>query len=116
MPEPNYDFVRNRLRAERHRRNLTLRDAARDIGVSAPTLSRIERGASKPDVATLEAVIEWLDLDRGAVYGARDTASTTTAEAVEKLLRADPRLDGASADALARIFLAAYEGFVVDGA
>lgn len=107
--EPNYELVRERLTKQRKQRGLNLRDAATEIGVSAPTLSRIERGASRPDVPTLDALATWLELDRGAVYNAPASSSRTTPEEVEVLLRADRNLDGQTADALAAIFKAAYK-------
>ena len=106
--EPNYDLVRDRLTQERKRRDLNLRDAAAAIGVSAPTLSRIERGASRPDVATLDALIVWLGLDRSVVYNAPAAALHSTPEEVAALLQADRNLDSQTADALAAIFTAAY--------
>lgn len=43
----------------RRRGNMGLRAAAKEIGISPSTLSRIEKG-HVPDVATLEKVCEWL--------------------------------------------------------
>ena len=112
--EPNYELVRERLTKQRKQRGLNLRDAAAEIGVSAPTLSRIERGASRPDVPTLDALTTWLGLDRGAVYNAPASRTQTTPEEVEVLLRADRNLDGHTADALAAIFKAAYKELAGD--
>lgn len=43
----------------RRRGNMGLRAAARDIGISPSTLSRVEKG-HVPDVGTLEKVCDWL--------------------------------------------------------
>lgn len=43
----------------RKRGNMGVRAAAREIGISPSTLSRIEKG-HVPDVGTLEKVCEWL--------------------------------------------------------
>jgi transcriptional regulator with XRE-family HTH domain len=109
MAEPDYKLVRERLGTTRKHRGLNLRDAATEIGVSAPTLSRIERGASKPDVPTLDALVEWLGLDRSAVYNARPVPVGTVPDEVEALLRSDPRVDARGAQTLAAIFKAAYD-------
>lgn len=39
---------------------LGLRDAAKQIGISAPTISRIERQFAYPDMETLLAVCAWM--------------------------------------------------------
>jgi transcriptional regulator with XRE-family HTH domain len=107
--EPNYELVRERLTRTRKYRGMNLREAAREIGVSAPTLSRIERGASRPDLPTLDALISWLSLDRSAVYNARPRTAATTPEQVRAVLAADENLDTQSAEAIAAIFEAAYD-------
>jgi len=45
-----------RLRAERTRREITIRALARDIGVSPSLISQIETGKSQPSVSTLYAI------------------------------------------------------------
>ena len=110
---PEYELVRQRLIRTRRQLGLNLRDAATAIGVSAPTLSRIERGTSKPDVPTLNALIDWLGLDAAAVYRTvdnRDPVTRSTAEAVRQLLAADPNLDSRAAKYLAELFEVAYSG------
>ena len=113
MPEPNYELVRQRLQTTRYQRGLNLRDASKHIGVSAPTLSRIERGASTPDVGTLDLLIDWLELDRSAVFNAPPAEAKSTPDSVEVLLRADKDLDAKTARALSAIFRAAYDEFAV---
>jgi len=39
--------------------DLTLREAAKQIGLSAPTLSRVERGLAM-DGRTLAAILRWM--------------------------------------------------------
>jgi transcriptional regulator with XRE-family HTH domain len=106
--EPNYELVRERMQRARKRRNLSLRDAAEEIGdISPSTLSRIERGA-KPDLATLNLLLTWLGLDRDAVFNARPASPKSTPRRVEVLLRADKNLDPRTAKTLAKIFDTAY--------
>ena len=107
--EPDYQLVRERLKRERHRRRLNLRDAADQIGLSPATLSRLERGAGRPDLPSLDAVIDWLGLESDAVYKiAPAPEPETTPERVEVLLRADRDLDEATARALSKTFQTLY--------
>jgi transcriptional regulator with XRE-family HTH domain len=111
MPEPNYDLVRQRLVRTRRYRGLNLRDAAEEMGLSAPTLSRIERGASRPDHSTLDALIDWLRLDRAAVFSVAEGEDESTPDQVDRLLRADRNIDTGTAEALSAIFRSAYDEF-----
>ncbi|KZY37019.1 hypothetical protein A3731_36720 [Roseovarius sp. HI0049] len=52
----------------RRRGNMGVRAAAREIGISPSTLSRIENG-HVPDVATLEKVCAWLEEDPSKFTG-----------------------------------------------
>jgi transcriptional regulator with XRE-family HTH domain len=49
-----------RLRAERLRRGLSLREVARRLGVSASTVSQIETGKAQPSVSTLFDIVNLL--------------------------------------------------------
>jgi transcriptional regulator with XRE-family HTH domain len=108
MPEPDYELVRERLRRARKRKNLSLRDAAVEIGeISPSTLSRIERGTT-PDLATVERLVSWLGLERNAVFHARPARVKSIPRQVDVLLRADKKLDPRTAKTLAKIFETAY--------
>jgi transcriptional regulator with XRE-family HTH domain len=48
--------IGDRLRAERQARNLSLRDLADRLGVSASLISQIETGRARPSVSTLYAI------------------------------------------------------------
>ena len=52
----------------RRRGNMGVRAAAKEIGISPSTLSRIEKG-HVPDVGTLEKVCEWLGEDTSKFTG-----------------------------------------------
>jgi transcriptional regulator with XRE-family HTH domain len=109
VPErrPNYELVSERLRRARKQRNLSLRQVADAIDVSPSTLSRVERGA-QPDIETVNKLIDWLELDRNAVFHSAPKEAKDTAKQVEVLLRADKNLDPRTARALSSIFKTAY--------
>lgn len=50
-----------KIRAERKKRGLTLEDLAREVGVSAITIHRIETGKTSPSVATLSEIAQCLN-------------------------------------------------------
>jgi transcriptional regulator with XRE-family HTH domain len=107
--QPNYELIRERLRRTRRQRNLSLREVAEEIGVSASTLSRLERGTGVPDLPTLTSLATWLDVDRDTLFGVRGkTQERSTPATVEVLLRADKNLDPKTAKTLAKIFRTAY--------
>ncbi|HZD01261.1 MAG TPA: XRE family transcriptional regulator [Actinomycetes bacterium] len=67
-----------RLRLERERRNIGLRELARRLGVTASLISQVETGKSKPSVSTLYGIASELGLSLddllfgdGAETGAR---------------------------------------------
>lgn len=109
--KPNYALVRERLKKTRQQRDLSLREAEEETKVGAATLSRIERGTTTPDLATLDKLIVWLGLERSAVFNAAPSVTGSTPEAVTALLRADPKLDGKTVQALGAIFETAYDQF-----
>ena len=56
MGDPKVPPIGPRIRAERARRDVTIRALARDIGVSPSLISQIETGKSQPSVSTLYAI------------------------------------------------------------
>lgn len=118
-PIVRFDELSSMIRQKRRREQLTLQAAAQQSGVSAATLSRLERSASgnatghsmpTPDVRTLSAIADWLDV---AVAGAGSAPIEISGEAplpnvVEAHLRADRNLDPDTAALLARVFRDAY--------
>jgi transcriptional regulator with XRE-family HTH domain len=130
MPRPRDDGTRSidliidpvelgdRLRARRRSEGLSIRDVARQIGVSAPTLSRVERGQHLPDRENLLRIARWAGVRidptlhpdearrrRNQVVHASDAS---TLEAVEMHLRADKNLSRDDAEALSELFRVAY--------
>jgi len=100
--------------------DLTLREAAKQTGIGASTLWRLEKGQSIPDSATLARLTQWLGVpperfmevsaskaQRSVVY----YPSESTPDIVEAHLRADRNLSPETARALAELFRVAYNQF-----
>jgi len=94
-----------------------VREAAADCGVSAATLSRLERGITPqlPDATTLTKLAKWLGTSVSELLVERSSESdgtppqNTTPEFVEVHLRADKKLTPETADALSKMFRQLYE-------
>ena len=107
------------LKGKRKKKDIGLRAAAQESGVSASTLSRLERGvaSSLPDADTLAKLADWLNVSIGfllseqAKEGDQDEPELTTVEIVEVSLRADKNLSPETAEALAGMFRLLYEQF-----
>ena len=66
--------IGSRLRAQRDRQGLSLRELARRIGVSASLISQIERDKVNPSVSTLYALVRELGLTMGDLFAADGAA------------------------------------------
>jgi transcriptional regulator with XRE-family HTH domain len=72
LDEPEPTQIGSRLRAQRERLGLTLREVARRIGVSASLISQIERDKVNPSVSTLYALVRELGLTMGDLFAGDD--------------------------------------------
>lgn len=101
---------------------LSLRDAAKGSRVSAPTLSRLSRGAMTglPDAETVQRLAAWLGITidsileqprRRAAKGSASAPKPTVPEVVAAHLRADKNLPPDTAKALAEMFKHLYKQF-----
>jgi transcriptional regulator with XRE-family HTH domain len=83
-----------------------LREVSKEIGVSAPTLSRIEQGKI-PDVQTFMRICEWLGVsaDEFATGSASRVSSKKT---IVAHLRADKELDSDTVNMLVKMIDLAY--------
>jgi len=103
------------IRSHREQRKLPLRQAAKEARVSASTLSRIERGAAHPDLATLRRLEEWMQMplmQSSAKLPRRPPHAAVAANTITTCalhLRADPNLDEKAAEALVTILKSSYE-------
>jgi len=59
---PEYGEMGERLRAERRRRDISLRELAARVGISASLISQVETGRAAPSVSTLYAIASELDV------------------------------------------------------
>lgn len=107
------------IRSKRKAENLTLSQAEQDSGVSAATLSRLERqvdSANKgvtPGTRTLTALARWLEVpvEQFLEVELPQRTRQSTPDIVETYLRADRNLDPDKAAALGEMFRLAYEQF-----
>jgi transcriptional regulator with XRE-family HTH domain len=78
--------IGGRLRAERERRGISLRELARRVGVSPSLVSQIELDRVNPSVSTLYALVTELGMTMGDVFGESRASERTVAP---QLLGAD---------------------------
>ena len=64
--------IGSRLREQRERQGLSLRELARRIGVSASLISQIERDKVNPSVSTLYSLVRELGLGMGDLFSTDD--------------------------------------------
>lgn len=115
----NFDGLAALVRSHRESRGITLRDASRESGVSSSTLSRLERGEARPDLDTVQLLVDWIGVPLARVATPTFPAPAkarrkkeTPLENVEIQFRADPNLDPKAAEALIRIVREAYQAMV----
>src|SRR5579862_2114930 len=116
MPMPHadidFDLLQNLIRSRRKSEDLSLRDAAEQIGVSAPTLQRVESGQI-PNTASLIRITEWLKvtLDDVLQKSKELQPGKGTLAQIEVHLRADPQLDPDAAEAIAEAVQKLYAAY-----
>jgi transcriptional regulator with XRE-family HTH domain len=83
----------SRLRAQRERQGLALRELARRIGVSASLISQIERDKVNPSVSTLYALVRELGMTMGDLFAADGVApDRASADGNAPVVSADDRV------------------------
>ncbi len=86
-----------------------IRSAAKNIGVSAATLSRIERGFMS-DVETLQKVCDWMKIDMGEIIGSKQGAAQSTTASVH--FKKDQAIALETAHALAQLIIAVQNNVI----
>ena len=76
MGDPKVPPIGPRIRAERARREVTIRALARVVGVSPSLISQIETGKSQPSVSTLYGITSTLGLSLEDLFDASDADET----------------------------------------
>lgn len=108
------------IKRRREELDLSLRDVADIIDVSASTLSRIENGTGRPDADNIARISQWLDMPVDRVMNKQSADSVepviyypheATPEIVSAHLRADKNLSPETAEALSELFRVAYKQF-----
>ena len=110
LGEVDMNLVRDLIRRKREREGLSLRDAADEMGISAPTLQRVEAG-QLPTATVLFKLTDWLGVTVDELRKNKDEQAADTVERIEIYLRADPKLDQKTAAAIANIVREVYDGF-----
>ena len=80
----------------RDSRALGIRAAAKQIGISSATLSRIENG-NVPDLATFASICKWLGTDPNLFLGMQPTSTTDHPPTVHLRKQKTTNLDTATA-------------------
>jgi len=114
--QPTLARIAGLIRAKRKENGLGLRAAALASGLSASTLSRLERGQSSslPDAETLSKLSQWLGVSIEYLLVEEERVPVgepklETPDIVRVHLRADKNLSPQTAEALARMFRTLYE-------
>ncbi|MGK7346056.1 MAG: helix-turn-helix domain-containing protein [Candidatus Nitrospinota bacterium M3_3B_026] len=94
---------------EAKRASLGVRAAAKEIGISPATLSRVERG-HMPDLATFKKICMWLNIDPGEVLGISGGKTERLKVAVN--FRKDHAIHPDTAKALSDMIMAAQRAFM----
>jgi transcriptional regulator with XRE-family HTH domain len=110
------------VRGYRESKSLKLREAANECGVSSSTLSRIERAEARPDLDTVQALVNWIGVPLERVTTAALTSKHPplrqrgdAISSVEIQFRADPDLAPEAAEALIKIVKEAYAVMKIKG-
>lgn len=103
--ELNVEKLANMLRSKRG--NKGLRSIAQEVGnITAPTLSRIERG-NLPDVDTFFKLCKWLDVSPD--FFTDKNVTKPTQQVITAHLRADKNLPPKTAEALIHMINLTYD-------
>ena len=108
MPKLTLEVL-GRLAAEK-RGDVGVRAAAKEIGISPATLSRVERGYL-PDLDTFGKICKWLNVNAGEVLGVISADASTPSVVVH--FKKQATLSPSTAQALAQMVLAAHRAWLI---
>ena len=89
-----------------------IREAAKEIGTSPATLSRVERGHI-PDLETFGKICRWLNVDPGEVLGTKHDLPTRPVVSIQTHFRKDQAVSQDTAQALADLIVKAHEALAL---
>ena len=92
---------------ERSRRKVSLRQAAKDIGIPFNTLARVENG-HVPDLPKFKRLVEWCGADIQQFFELQEKPENTS-EMIAVQLHSDPNLSLEAADQIAGIVNELYQ-------
>jgi transcriptional regulator with XRE-family HTH domain len=112
----NADLLGELVRRRRKAEGLSLREAAEQMGVSAPTLQRVEAG-QPPNSANLVRITGWLQIGVDDILkkGRKPAKDLATVAQIQVHLRADPNLSPDAAEAIADAVQKLYAAFSKQG-
>jgi|SRR4051812_20145498 transcriptional regulator with XRE-family HTH domain len=103
----DYDAFFRALDQRRRVSGTTWRSVARDAGVSASSITRLGRGNSRPDLATVLSLASWAELDVNDFTGSTPHHRDLLSE-VGQTLRSDPNLTPEQSSALEEMLRVTY--------
>jgi len=109
MTTPTLQTLGRKLREKRG--GSGIRTIAAKIGVSAATLSRVERGYL-PDLDTFGKLCRWLEIDPGEVLRVKSRESTSHTPTAAVHFKKDQAISATTAAALANLILAAQRAAI----
>ena len=93
----------------RKRGSMGVRAAAKEIGTSPATLSRVERG-HVADMETMNKIFGWLNLDPRDFFGYKPEENAKGPE-IQIMFKSKKALASNTAQALGKLIMAAHESF-----
>lgn len=108
MDSIRIDRLANKIAARRA--GIGIREAAREVGVSPATLSRVENG-KVPDLETFSRICRWLGEDPALFLGIEQT-SAATAPSARVHFKKGSAIRKDSAKALGELILAAQQALL----
>lgn len=98
-------------RLKQHRTGMGVREAAKEIGISPATLSRIEN-AKIPDLETFGRICNWLGDDPAVYLGLAQAGIPVNMAQVH--FKKDHAIEQDTAEALGRMILLAHQALIRD--
>lgn len=95
------------LKVKQKRGGMGIRAAAKEIGISPATLSRIETG-KQPDLRSFKLLCEWLNIDPSTALGVRTKVGAPSSQVapIQAHFRADKAISPSTAQHLANLIIA----------